>query len=325
MKVIFTFFVLFSLTSLVYCWGNDGHEIVAQVATAFLTNTTNGELSKMLGSYDLADIATWPDNYDHSSGGYWSEKLHFVNLQVTDLKFDYGACIPPAAVPYGCVITAISNYSFILEQNLKEGYYAQCTGPDDVPCPLSFVTHFLGDSHQPLHVAYEIDLGGNDFDCEYDNDCTELHSVWDSRLIYTYEDDNDLNWYEVSQQIVTWLSENTESIDIFTNTTAPAAWGSETFAIARFAPYNLSPGTVPAASGWVHKLYDYVDEKKTNYQRNVHQRSSGDCGPVLSYQYYQRNIPVVFDQLAKSGTRLAYLLNTIFDPDFNGVLRVNNS
>lgn len=44
--------------------------------------------------------------------------------------------------------------------------------------------------------------------------------------------------------------------------------------------------------------------------------SLGD--PVLTYQYYQKTMPVVMDQLAKAGTRLAYLLNTIFDPSFHG-------
>lgn len=321
------FFISLFLSSFVFCWGNDGHMIVGQVATAYLTDNTQNQLSPMLGQYDLADIATWPDNYDHTSEGAWSEKLHFVNLQTTDVKFNYNACIPPAAVPYGCVIAAISNFTYILEQDLKNNIYEQCIDSDDVePCPLSFLTHFLGDSHQPLHVAYEIDEGGNDFDCEYSGECTELHSVWDSRMIYTYEDDNDYDWYDVSQQIVSWLNENQDAINVFTNTTKPDAWGSESFAIARYAPYNLSPATVPAVSGWVHKIYDYIGNNSTSSFNNFHkERTPRSCeGPVLPYQYYVKNIPVVFDQLAKAGTRLAYLLNTIYDPSFTGVLRANN-
>eukprot|EP00339_Tiarina_fusa_P020411 CAMPEP_0117023664 /NCGR_PEP_ID=MMETSP0472-20121206/17642_1 /TAXON_ID=693140 ORGANISM="Tiarina fusus, Strain LIS" /NCGR_SAMPLE_ID=MMETSP0472 /ASSEMBLY_ACC=CAM_ASM_000603 /LENGTH=193 /DNA_ID=CAMNT_0004729855 /DNA_START=348 /DNA_END=926 /DNA_ORIENTATION=- len=190
----------------------------------------------------------------------------------------------------------------ILKNDLASGTYEKCSDPNAEPCPLSFLTHFLGDSHQPLHVAYAIDEGGNDFTVEYDGSCTNLHSVWDSRLIYTYEDDNDIAWYGISQQILDWLDLDQEAVSIFTNTTAPEAWGSETFAIARFAPYNFSPGTVPGASNWVHSIYKYINPINVNTQ----QKAESCDGPALPTEYYQRCIPVVFDQLAKSGTRLAY-------------------
>jgi len=317
---------LIAVLALVGCaaaWGADGHQIVGQIGANFLTSTTTSQISKQLGSNTLASIATWPDNYDHQSNGEWSGHLHYVNLDVSDLKFNYSACVPPSTNPAGCVITAITNYTVILQNNLQNNYNAQCVDNNSEPCPLSFLTHFLGDSHQPLHVAYEIDEGGNSFQATYEGSCTQLHSIWDSRLLYTYEDDNDFEWNDVAQQITAWLRADSHIIDVFTNTTSPEHWGDQTFAIARLAPYNLSPGTAPPAANWMKSLYNYTDPMTTNFfEKEAKQAAAGSssCGPTLGFPYYQRTIPVVFEQLAKSGCRLAYLLNSIFDPSFTGHL-----
>lgn len=190
--------VVIGTISTVQGWGNDGHQIVGQIAQEYLTSATQQQVNKILGSYSLANVSTWPDNYDHTSEGAWSERLHYVNEPQTALSFNYSVCFP-ANEPPGCVIAAIQNMTYILKHDYQNDYYQYCDDPNAEPCPLSFLTHFLGDSHQPLHVAYAVDIGGNDFYVEYDNECTNLHSVWDSRLIYTYEDDNDIEWYGMSQ------------------------------------------------------------------------------------------------------------------------------
>ena len=53
----------------------------------------------------------------------------------------------------GCVVTAIFNYSSILyksRSSIKSGVCTTSTTAE--PCALSFVTHFVGDVHQPMHV-----------------------------------------------------------------------------------------------------------------------------------------------------------------------------
>ena len=95
--------------TLVCSWGADGHQIVAQVASAFLTPTTWSSINPLLGGNTLANISVWPDAYDHSTEGSWSEKYHFVNLQTGALNFTYAACFPPEAPSSGCVVTGIQN------------------------------------------------------------------------------------------------------------------------------------------------------------------------------------------------------------------------
>ena len=43
--------------------------------------------------------------------------------------------------------------------------------------------HIVGDIHQPLHVGYKSDQGGNTIRVSWFNDPSNLHSVWDSQLI----------------------------------------------------------------------------------------------------------------------------------------------
>jgi hypothetical protein len=88
-----------------------------------------------------------------------------------------------------------------LVNNLQQNYWEQCTESSDStpPCDLSYLVHWLGDIHQPLHVAYESDYGGNDYDVDFFGDCTNLHSLWDSGLLYHYEDDNNYDWEDVAQ------------------------------------------------------------------------------------------------------------------------------
>ena len=47
--------------------------------------------------------------------------------------------------------------------------------------------HFIGDLHQPLHIGLAEDRGGNDFKVQWHYEDTNLHSVWDSKMIDRYD------------------------------------------------------------------------------------------------------------------------------------------
>lgn len=301
--------------TLVYSWGADGHQIVAQIASAFLTPTTWNSINPLLGGNTLANISTWPDAYDHSPEGSWSEKYHFVDLQTDALNFTYAACFPPEAPSAGCVVTAIQNMTAQLEYEFKHNESMVCNVNIPEPCPLSFLVHFLGDSHQPLHVAYDIDYGGNYFDVQYFSTCSNLHSVWDDGLIETYENNHDLEWYGLSQRLVQFLQARHEIYQDYLNHTDPAVWADETFSLARLVPYNLSPGSIAPSSIWFDE-YTSLGAPVRNYP-DVPPPKKLSCqypGPIISQSYYTRTIPVVLEQLGKAGVRLAYQLNKIFDP-----------
>jgi hypothetical protein len=51
---------------------------------------------------------------------------------------------------------------------------------------LRLLIHLIGDLHQPMHIGLEEDKGGNDFKVQWFYKDTNLHSVWDSKMIDDY-------------------------------------------------------------------------------------------------------------------------------------------
>ena len=48
---------------------------------------------------------------------------------------------------------------------------------------LKFLIHLIGDLHQPLHVGNGLDKGGNTIKLKWFGENTNLHSIWDTKLI----------------------------------------------------------------------------------------------------------------------------------------------
>jgi len=48
---------------------------------------------------------------------------------------------------------------------------------------LKYLVHFVADVHQPLHAGYGDDRGGNDYQLYFQGDATNLHSIWDARIL----------------------------------------------------------------------------------------------------------------------------------------------
>jgi len=105
-------FACFAFICVVGAWRHDGHSIVGQIGSAYLTPTTNEAVSRVLAGESLSTIANWPDNYDHTPQGAWSEHLHYVNIPDESYNFTMQYCTPPYDEdPSGCVVTGIWNFT----------------------------------------------------------------------------------------------------------------------------------------------------------------------------------------------------------------------
>jgi len=49
------------------------------------------------------------------------------------------------------------------------------------------LVHLMGDLHQPLHAGMADDRGGNDFQVRWFDEGTNLHAVWDTKMIDSYK------------------------------------------------------------------------------------------------------------------------------------------
>lgn len=154
---------------LAYGWGARGHELVGDVADHYLTEKTREAVKKLLGDRTLADVASWAD---HIKGERPETRpWHYANTPPGAESFDLERDCPEES----CVVEQINLDVAVLKN-------PEATHVDKVQA-LMFLVHFVGDCHQPLHLGYEADRGGNSIDVSFIGSKTNLHALWDSGLI----------------------------------------------------------------------------------------------------------------------------------------------
>ena len=140
---------------------------------------------------------------------------------------------------------------------------------------LKFLIHFIEDLHQPLHVGDNGSRGGNLIKVRFFGEESNLHQVWDSKIIDHH-----------SRNTQVWLRElegvaSPEMIAEWSKGT-PEDWATESLAEAKQA-YR-----VPGSHAWLRS------------------------GARLGKSYNDFALPVVQMQLAKAGVRVAAVLNELF-------------
>jgi hypothetical protein len=250
-------------------WGKQGHMMVAQIAADRLSETASDTVSSFIGSDEtLADIAPMPDNYDHSPQGRWSSPCHYCNLPRSATSFNMKYC------PSFCVVKSIQNYTAILTSEAPNPFQCDFTDGDE-PCALEFLVHFAGDVHQPLHVSYADDEGGNKVQVYFYDELTNLHKVWDDLMIERWNSDFD----SATQELETMISNDPSIVNQYLSVTDPILWANESFGYVLSTVYNFD-----------------------SYKGDI---------PVLGDTYYQNNLPIVKQRLIAAGVRLGQLLNNI--------------
>ena len=168
--------LLMAIPSSALGWGPLGHRVVAQLAQEQLTPAARTQVDRLLatsGARRLADIATWPDDLRDLDPDLSrrTARLHYVNFRSRDCNYD-----PPRdCAGDRCAVWAIGHYATVLgDRSRSDAERAKA---------LSFVVHFVGDVHQPLHASYRDDKGGNDFQVRWHGRGTNLHHIWDSTLL----------------------------------------------------------------------------------------------------------------------------------------------
>jgi hypothetical protein len=154
-------------------WGTVGHKTVATIAENHLTPAAKNSIKALLGDQSIADIASWADEVRNTPEYKQTGPWHYVDLPL-GYSFDQFAQAVKAQGPdnvYGAILKC--------EQDLK----STSTSFDQKAIALKFLVHFIGDSHQPMHVSRAEDKGGNTIQVQFGGKGMNLHSLWDSGLI----------------------------------------------------------------------------------------------------------------------------------------------
>jgi S1/P1 Nuclease len=106
---------------------------------------------------------------------------------------------------------------------------------------LKYLVHFVGDIHQPLHVSDNNDRGGNDVLVVFRGYSTNLHAVWDTRIIGPALGPDERSYaLKLVQNITPDKLESWSKGD-------PVVWANEGYEIAVGVVYGKLPhsGTLP--------------------------------------------------------------------------------
>jgi len=268
-------FVLLALSAnSVLAWGDTAHRIICEIAFKELNSQARDEVKRLIRLdpvyFTFSGACIWPDHPRKRS------REHFVNLprSATGLGND------PCPLADKCLVTAI-------EVDLKIVADAGATDAKKLDA-LKFLGHWVGDVHQPMHVSFKDDRGGNRI--KETGPCSRnLHAVWDGCIVLT-KLGRDIRGIATDLRGAVTRGDRTQWIG-----TDPKTWANESFKIT----------TSEAVSYCVKKdgaCWYAADNRELD-------RSEQRRAVVVDDAYIQRHLPTIKERLTQAGIRLGHLLN----------------
>jgi hypothetical protein len=321
-------------------WGRDGHQIVAGIALWRLQQLKAKNALKNIAAilkatpetplpsqpHDLFAAAAWPDDVREEPEYAFAANLHFVSIPRDGNSFDAAhQCKPSAKVPEGvCIIGALQHYSKVLATSHSKRERLEA---------LSFIVHFMGDLHQPLHTSEDWDFlnyqgkkgdrGGNYrflfylSDDAFNSDdedscltkpdvCTErfgeersnlkLHAAWDKYLIRTEMKNNPKR----SPDFKAYGKDLLSHLPAMPSDPSYASMEEGDFIKWAEQTHQVARMSAYGVIGPKSKISAADNEQYDFY--------------LLNEAYRVKNTRIIDDQLVRAGIRLAVVLRKIF-PD----------
>ncbi|KAK6124414.1 hypothetical protein DH2020_041834 [Rehmannia glutinosa] len=274
-------FIVLLMAPRIHGWGKEGHYVVCKIAENYLTEDALAAVKALLpdrAEGDLAAVCSWPDEIRFHYR--WSSPLHYIDTPDFRCNYQYCRdCHDSVGRKDRCVTGAIYNYTMQLMQEHDDTDLSAVKY--NLTEALMFLSHFVGDVHQPLHVGFTGDEGGNTIIIRWYRRKTNLHHVWDTMIIESalktfYNSDLTTMIKSIQNNITDAFADECSSENC-KGTVCPDPYATESINLAcKFAYRNATPGS------------------------------------TLGDDYFLSRLPVVERRLAQSGVRLAALLNRIF-------------
>ena len=173
MKKTFAAMAMVCIAFFLSSWGFFGHKTVATIAENHLSEKAKEAVRSLLDNESLVDVAAWADEVRNQPAYKNTANWHFVNLPIGLNRRKFKDSI--TSLKTDNLLSALElNESIIKDPNATKAQKA---------IALKFVVHLIGDAHQPMHVSRAEDKGGNTIQVQFDGKGTNLHSLWDSRLL----------------------------------------------------------------------------------------------------------------------------------------------
>ncbi|MBZ9731085.1 S1/P1 nuclease [Salegentibacter sp. JZCK2] len=155
-------------------WGKTGHRATGEIAENYLNKKAKKAIDKILNGQGLAFVANYADDIKSDPDFRKYNPWHYVNLAEGQTQYN-----EETANPDGDLYQAILKCKEVLKD--------ENASKEDKQFYLKMLVHFVGDLHQPFHVGRAADKGGNDIQVRWYNEGSNIHRVWDSNMIDSYQ------------------------------------------------------------------------------------------------------------------------------------------
>ncbi len=243
-------------------FGYDGHRVVCAIAWDGLRPRVREKVAAIIGRSvpgktgraAFAESCLWADTLGLTRPELRPE--HYINVPRGAARIDMDRDCPPDKK---CVLRAIEFWQLALRA---------ATTRDARRDALRFISHYVGDIHQPLHTGYVDDLGGNAIKGTYVGKQINLHAVWDYGMMEATAEP----WAKMVRRLERDITRsNRRSWTV----TGPGAWADESFIGARSPQALYTPET---------------------------------AGFSFDASYGTANLPIIEERLKMAGVRLTQVL-----------------
>ena len=150
-----------------FAWGEKGHQLVAEIAFKQLDKKTRKLILSYLDGMTIEQAATWMDDVKKDRSYDKLKPWHYVN-------FDKNAVVKD---------TCCDNIIHVLTSTINDLKHYKDFSKEEIKTKLCYLFHLMGDLHQPLHIGYGNDKGGNTFQVNFNGKGTNLHGLFDYGII----------------------------------------------------------------------------------------------------------------------------------------------
>ncbi len=296
--------ILFGAAFPAQAWSKEGHQLVCNIAFGMLDSDVRQEVDRLLDTIDQKNkrklnkfffnirgngpdprldsritfekACVWADAVRRSEIGEGlgydfenSESWHFQNILRDEDQVSINNCM------VGCASQAIRLHYNVMKAAVTD---------QQKLFSMMFLGHWVGDIHQPLHVSFADDAGGNFIETLGVN-CSNIHALWDRCII----DHNTKNMsFEDKADLLRQIPTATQVL--WRRAREPEEWANESLAI------TLLP--------------------ETQYCENVQGRCeklpvNADGKLVLQGSYRELHWPRVQRRIQMAAVRLADMLNRV--------------
>jgi hypothetical protein len=268
----------FAATSPALAWGEAGHKIVCQLAYLELKPAAKAKVDALIALdpkfQTFAASCTWADMFPPQR-----PTEHFLNVPREAKALDPANLCPMSD---RCVASAIQNDARDL---------ATAQDPAERLRLLKSIGHWLGDIHQPFHVSFVDDKGGNYIEAK--GACEgSLHLAWDICILEKRIGKDET---AVAASLKAQISDADRKawMPASLDASAIASWANESLAIGKtpFIQYCFRH----ADGCW----YSPGQRQFTGQKRQVR----------ITRRYMNREAPVIRERLKRAGVRLGAVLN----------------